>query len=96
MSTRPRQGFADALHGGVRAHEPRAPHAVLPWVIRYARGLQELADTELQDLAYERSEVHREEHDWYIAWVDGATFHGVCGPMNLSELIHAFRMWAQG
>jgi len=55
----------------------------------------ELGGTEQQSVAFDRTEVHRAEHDWYELWVDGTGFEAACGPLNLGEVIHAFRAWCQ-
>jgi hypothetical protein len=45
---------------------------------------------------FERSEIHRGEHDWVATWKDGHEFHAICGPLNLGEALHAFRLWIDG
>jgi Immunity protein 53 len=55
----------------------------------------ELGGTEQQAVPFDKVEVHRAEHDWCIAWVDGTGFEAACGPLNLGEVIHAFRAWCQ-
>ena len=54
-----------------------------------------LDGTELQSTAFDRVEVHRAEHDWYVAWIEDSTFEAACGPLNLGEAIHTFRTWVQ-
>lgn len=41
-------------------------------------------------------EVHRGEHDWIVLQLAGEEFRGSCGPLNLGEVIHEFRLWAEG
>ena len=55
----------------------------------------DLVGTELEPRGKDRAEVHRSEHDWCTTWVEDATFHAACGPLNLGEAIHEFRCWAQ-
>lgn len=54
----------------------------------------DLADTPLRTVSFSQIEVHRSEHDWLVLRRDDATFEAVCGPLNLNEAIHAFRLWA--
>ena len=42
----------------------------------------------------ERYEMHRSEDDWCEAWVDDAVYNAACGPLNLAEALHVFRVWA--
>ncbi|MEU8320653.1 Imm53 family immunity protein [Nonomuraea sp. NPDC048881] len=35
--------------------------------------------------------VERTEDDWVHVWSDGIRFEGACGPLNLGELLEAFR-----
>ncbi|MFI6174340.1 Imm53 family immunity protein [Nonomuraea sp. NPDC051191] len=35
--------------------------------------------------------VERAEDDWVHAWSSGLHFEGACGPLNLTELLEAFR-----
>ena len=60
------------------------------WCVRI-----ELAGTELHSTPFDRVEVHRAEHDWCIAWIEGTVFEVACGPLNLGEAIHVFRSWVQ-
>lgn len=54
-----------------------------------------LRDTPLESNSKPRSEVYRSKYDWCTTWVEDATFHAACGPLNLGEAIHDFRSWAQ-
>lgn len=56
----------------------------------------DLAHTELESVPFERFELHRSEHDWLVLWIEGRGWEGACGPLNLGEAIHAFRVWVQG
>jgi hypothetical protein len=44
--------------------------------------------------SYERRETHRGEDDWCVTWIENDTFHAACGPTNLGEALHDFRVWA--
>ena len=48
---------------------------------------------ELPPVAYCLSE--RSEHDWVGFKTDSGQWRGACGPLNLTELIAAFRAWAE-
>lgn len=55
----------------------------------------DLADTALTGRGFVRKELHRSEHDWLTAWVDEDRFEAACGPLNLGEAIHEFRVFAE-
>ncbi|MEU9837403.1 immunity 53 family protein [Streptosporangium sp. NPDC048047] len=50
-----------------------------------------LAGTTLDHLAVERT-----EDDWLHDWSDGTHFEGAGGPLNLGEMLDAFRDFAGG
>jgi hypothetical protein len=54
----------------------------------------DLTDTGLDTEAYARREVHRSEDDWCITWTEHATYQAACGPTNIAEALHEFRLWA--
>ena len=54
----------------------------------------DLEGTSLEQKSMPPTEVHRSEHDWLVAKVEGKRFDGCGGPDNLGELIHIFRLWA--
>lgn len=54
----------------------------------------DLAGTALAGLEYERHQVHRSDDDWLDSWVEREKWHLACGPLNLAEGLHIFRMWA--
>jgi hypothetical protein len=56
----------------------------------------ELAGTAAASLTLEASETNRSEHDWTVIRRDGDTFDAACGPLNLGEVLHAFRLWVEG
>jgi hypothetical protein len=56
----------------------------------------ELSETSVEDRDLEVSETNRSEHDWLTVRREGTTFHAYCGPLNLGEALHAFRVWADG
>ena len=53
----------------------------------------DLKDTALQAASYVKREVHRSEDDWCVTWIEETKFRGACGPTNLGEALHQFRMW---
>ena len=61
------------------------------WAVRL-----ELTDTVLEARPFERFEHNRGEHDWLQMWIEDATFHIACGPLNLGEGLFSFRAWVQG
>ena len=52
-----------------------------------------LLGTSLQSKPFDRNEVHRSEDDWCVTWVAEETFKAACGPVNLAEALHSFRVW---
>lgn len=50
--------------------------------------------TPLEHVRFARREVHRSEHDWLVARVEDRKWHLDCGPLNLAEGLHHFRVWA--
>lgn len=55
----------------------------------------DVAGTALERAALEPWEVHRGEHDWVVVRRNGEAFDAACGPLNLGEALHAFRLWAE-
>jgi hypothetical protein len=53
----------------------------------------DLSGTVMAELAYDGREIHRSEHDWFVARVVDQRFEVACGPLNLGEAIHEFRAW---
>lgn len=53
-----------------------------------------LTGTVLEEVEYDKRELHRSEDDWCVSWVDDKVFNGACGPTNLGEVLHHFRAWA--
>jgi hypothetical protein len=53
----------------------------------------DLRDTAMVDVMFAKREVRRSEHDWFIARVVDDRFEVACGPLNLGEAIHEFRLW---
>ena len=56
----------------------------------------DLAGTAARDRPLDPIESHRSEHDWLVVRLDGSTFEAACGPLNLGEALHTFRLWAEG
>lgn len=53
----------------------------------------DLQETGMDGLAFSRHEVQRSKSDWLIAQVVDDRFEVACGPLNLGEAIHQFRLW---
>ncbi len=53
----------------------------------------DLVHTRLEDVDFVAQRVHRSEDDWYSMQVDSNVFRAAGGPLNLGELLHAFRVW---
>ena len=53
----------------------------------------DLAGTGLDPATYTRREIHRSEDDWITTHTEGQTFQADCGPTNLAEALHHFRIW---
>lgn len=53
----------------------------------------DLTDTGLGTEAYARREVRRSDDDWCITWTADDAFQAACGPSNLAEALHEFRLW---
>jgi len=53
----------------------------------------DLFELDLATADYERHETHRSEDDWCVTWTEEHAFHASCGPTNLGEALHAFRVW---
>ena len=56
----------------------------------------DLADTRWSDLSVATSEVHRSEHDWVSVQAGVGRFTAACGPLNLGEVLHHFRLLVDG
>jgi hypothetical protein len=41
-------------------------------------------------------EIHRSEHDWIRFELVDNRFQVACGPLNLGEALHEFRLWVEG
>jgi hypothetical protein len=54
----------------------------------------DLAGTPLAGREFERTESHRDEHDWLVCWVADDQFQASCGPRNLKEALAAFHRWS--
>jgi hypothetical protein len=53
----------------------------------------DLSGTAVADRQYDRHEVHRSEDDWLMSWVEDDKWQLACGPLNLAEGLHRFRVW---
>jgi hypothetical protein len=56
----------------------------------------ELSGTTVEELHLEPVETHRSQHDWAVIKREGTVFHAYGGPLNLGEVLHAFREWVEG
>ncbi|MEU9888692.1 immunity 53 family protein [Sphaerisporangium sp. NPDC051011] len=56
----------------------------------------DLVDTPLAGTSLDRLAVERTDDDWLHVWSNGARFEGACGPLNLGEMLGAFRDFAGG
>lgn len=54
----------------------------------------DLTGTRLENIDYSPQEIHRSEDDWLSIRVESKIFRGAGGPLNLGEILHAFRVWA--
>lgn len=77
----------DWEHGeGIRIETLDSPG----WIVTIS-----LAGTTLEALPpLPRNEMHRSEDDWSEIWVEKQTFRAACGPLNLAQVLHEFRVWA--
>ena len=55
-----------------------------------------LAETDWDNLTLPIQSIRRSEDDWLDYWVKDQRFGGACGPVNLMELIEAFRRIVEG
>lgn len=53
----------------------------------------DLQETGMDGLTFPKYEVQRSWNDWLIAQVVDNRFEAACGPHNLGEAIHQFRLW---
>lgn len=51
--------------------------------------------TALESCPFVGVDVERTPLDWYRTWVAGDVFQAACGPTNLTEVLEAFRAWAE-
>lgn len=53
------------------------------------------ADTYLENQNFLTLDIHRSETDWLKCRIEGSKFRADCGPRNLTEVLTAFRHWAE-
>src|SRR5262245_24496341 len=53
----------------------------------------DLAATELEGHAFAPYEAKRSADDWIVLRLNGDTWEAACGPLNLGEALHHFRLW---
>lgn len=56
----------------------------------------DLAGTPWSALGLEGHEIHRSEHDWVVVLPTTGRFEAACGPLNLGEALHHFRLLVDG
>lgn len=56
----------------------------------------DLERTDLEGRWFDGVEVHRSEHDWFVARIEGDHWEAACGPLNLGEVLGLLRAWASG
>ncbi len=56
----------------------------------------DLHGTACADRTFERHEIHRDESDWLVCWVEDERFHAACGARNLAEALGVFLDWGDG
>ena len=56
----------------------------------------DLAGTRWSALSVAMSDVHRSEHDWVSVQSGVGRFDAACGPLNLGEVLHHFRLLVDG
>jgi hypothetical protein len=54
-----------------------------------------LVGTDLEGIPYEPTKIERGDHDWVHTSVADGSFQAACGPLNLGEAIHSFRLHAE-
>ena len=59
------------------------------WTIRVS-----LSGTTLESRPFERIKSERTDEDWLHAWVEDDVWNAAAGPMNLSEALDTFLVWA--
>lgn len=55
-----------------------------------------LAGTSHAETSLPEQAVHRSEHDWHVVKVENREFRADCGPLNLGEVLHLFRLLVEG
>lgn len=61
------------------------------WLLRV-----DVVGTPLEVRSLDSREIHRSAHDWVSIRLVEGRFQAACGPLNLGEAIHEFRLWAEG
>jgi hypothetical protein len=57
--------------------------------------LVNLQGTSLENCLLEKIKIDRTEHDWAYTYLEEGFFKGYGGPLNLPEIFHRFRNWAE-
>lgn len=55
----------------------------------------DLKGTSLEGRGLARQQIERSESDWIHWWVADGKFEGAGGPQNLTDILLAFRTWAE-
>ncbi|MGJ7440551.1 immunity 53 family protein [Aquipuribacter sp. MA13-6] len=56
----------------------------------------DVSGTQAEDLPLEELETNRSAHDWLVVRKVENSFDAACGPLNLGDVLHAFRLWVEG
>lgn len=55
----------------------------------------DLKGTSLQEKAFREIRIERSDRDWIVVRRNSELFEAFGGPMNLSEMIDSFLIWAE-
>jgi hypothetical protein len=54
-----------------------------------------LEGTELEHKKFQEIEINNSEKDWLICFIKNTNFEGRCSTLNLLQVLHIFRSWAE-
>lgn len=54
-----------------------------------------LNGTSLENREFLKVKNYRTDDDWIYCVIEDNIFKGACGPFNLNEVLHTFRVWAE-
>lgn len=55
----------------------------------------DLEGTQLEQKKFQEIEIDNSETDWLICFTKNNSFEGRCGALNLLQVLHIFRNWAE-